>query len=73
MVGVVLLEAADAGGAAERAAGLITVEYTKLGHADGSSRYERSRLAKMRQWLGQFIGLRVNCFFSTSSTSMLSE
>jgi len=38
----------------------------------GSSRYERSRDAKMRQCDGQFMGLSANVSFSTSSLNMSS-
>lgn len=38
----------------------------------GSSLQDRFRWSKIRQWPGQFMGLRPNCSFSTSKRNMFS-
>jgi len=44
----------------------------KLAYRRGSSRWERGRRSKARQWPGQFMGLRANFSFSTSKLNMFS-
>lgn len=44
----------------------------KSAKRSGSSRHERVRLSKMRQWPGQFIGFNANVSFSTSNENIFS-